>query len=264
MTTSALYTGIVVHQRFRPRPHRLRYRMAQLLIDIDELDPVAGRLRFFSRNRFNLIAFHDRDYGDRSGSSLRQQVEGHLAAAGIAFDGGPIRLLTMPRIFGHVFNPISTWFCYARDGVLTVTIYEVSNTFGDRHFYVMPATAGPTGVIRQSCNKALYVSPFMDLDMRYDFALKPPGEGVALVITGSDTGGKLIVASFVGKRVALNDRALLKLLFSIPLMTLRVVAGIHWEALKLWLKGIAVRRHPQPPCSDVTAGRSEYIGLDAS
>ena len=264
MTVSALYTGIVVHQRFRPKPHRFRYRMAQLLIDLDELDAVAGRLRFFSRNRFNLIAFHDRDYGDRSGSSLRRQVESHLAAAGIAFDGGAIRLLTMPRIFGHVFNPISTWFCHARDGSLMATIYEVTNTFGDRHFYVMPAIEGPTGVIRQSCDKALYVSPFMGLDMRYDFALKPPGEGVALVITGSDAGGKLIVASFVGKRRRLDDRALLGLLFGMPLMTLGAVAGIHWEALKLWFKGIAVQRHPVPPCSDVTVGRSEYVGLDAS
>ena len=264
MTVSALYFGTVVHQRFRPKPHRLHYRLAQILIDLDELDALTDRLRLFSRNRFNLVAFHDRDYGDRSGSNLRRQVEGHLIAAGIAVDGGPIRFLTMPRIFGHVFNPISTWFCHARDGSLMATIYEVSNTFGDRHFYVMPAIEGPTGVIRQSCNKALYISPFMDLDMRYDFALKPPGDGVALVITGSDAGGKLIVASFIGKREALNDGALLKVLFGIPLMTLRVVAGIHWEALKLWLKGIAVRRHPQPPCSDVTAGRSEYIGLDAS
>lgn len=254
MTASALYTGIVVHQRFRPKPHRLRYRMAQLWIDIDELDAVAGRLRLFSRNRFNLIAFHDRDYGDRSGSSLRQQVENHLAAAGIAFDGGPIRLLTMPRIFGHVFNPISTWFCHARDGGLTATIYEVTNTFGDRHFYVIRATERTNGTVHQSCDKALYVSPFMDLDMRYDFALKPPGEGVALVITGSDAGGKLIVASFIAKRVALNDGVLLKLLFGIPLMTLRVVAGIHWEALKLWRKGIAVRRHPEPPDTSMTVG----------
>lgn len=254
MTASALYTGIVVHQRLRPRPHRFRYRMAQLLIDLDELDAVAGRLRFFSRNRFNLIAFHDRDYGDRSGSSLRQQVEGHLEAAGIAHDGGPIRLLTMPRIFGHVFNPISTWFCHACDGSLTATIYEVTNTFGDRHFYVIRATERTNGTVHQSCDKALYVSPFMDINMRYDFALRPPGEGVALSITGSDSGGKLIVASFIGKRRALNDRALLKLLFGIPLMTLRVVAGIHWEALNLWLKGNAVRHHPIPPEANITTG----------
>lgn len=254
MTASALYTGTVVHERFRPKPHRLRYRMAQLLIDIDEVDALAGRLRLFSRNRFNLIAFHDRDYGDRSGSDLRGQVEALLRTAGIDCDDGPIRLLTMPRILGHVFNPISTWFCHARDGRLCATIYEVTNTFGDRHFYVIRADA-ETGTVHQSCNKALYVSPFMDMDMRYDFALKTPGESVSLTVTGSDPEGKLIVASFAGERRALDDRALLGLLLGLPLLTFRVVAGIHWEALKLWLKGIAVRRHPSPPSSNLTTGQ---------
>lgn len=254
MTVSALYTGTVVHQRFRPKPHRLRYRMAQLLVDIDEVDALAGRLRFFSRNRFNLITFHDCDYGDRSGSDLRGQIEALLRIAGIVFDGGSIRLLTMPRILGHVFNPISTWFCHARDGRLCATVYEVTNTFGDRHFYAIRADAD-AGAVHQSCDKALYVSPFMDMDMRYDFALKPPGEAVSLTVTGSDPGGKLIVASFAGKRQTLNDRALLGLLLGLPLLTLRVVAGIHWEALKLWMKGIGVRRHPEPPQTQVTTGR---------
>lgn len=254
MTASALYTGTVVHQRFRPKPHRLRYRMAQLLVDIDEVDPLAGRLRLFSHNRFNLVAFHDRDYGDRSGSDLRGQIEALLRTAGIDFDGGPIRLLTMPRILGHVFNPISTWFCHARDGSLTATVYEVTNTFRDRHFYAIPADA-EGGAVHQSCDKALYVSPFMDMDMRYDFALRPPGRSVSLTVTGSDPGGKLIVAGFAGKRRTLDDKALLGLLLGLPLLTLRVVAGIHWEALKLWMKGIGIRRHPAPPEAQVTTGR---------
>lgn len=254
MTASALYTGAVVHQRFRPKPHRLRYRMAQLLIDIDEVDALAARMRLFSRNRFNLIAFHDRDYGDRSGSDLRGQIEALLCTAGIDFDGGPIRLLTMPRILGHVFNPISTWFCHVRDGSLRATIYEVTNTFGDRHFYAIRADA-ECGTVLQSCHKALYVSPFMDMDMRYDFALKPPGGSVSLTVTGSDANGKLIVASFAGKRRTLDDSALLGLLLGLPLLTLRVVAGIHWEALKLWLKGIGIRRRPFPPHSSLTIGQ---------
>ena len=255
MTVSALYFGTVVHQRFRPKPHRLHYRLAQILIDLDELDALAGRLRLFSRNRFNLVAFHDRDYGDRSGSNLRRQVEGHLIAAGIAVDGGPIRFLTMPRIFGHVFNPISTWFCHARDGKLRATIYEVTNTFGHRHFYVIPVAQEAGSLVRQSCDKALYVSPFMDMDMRYDFTLRPPGDSVNLAITGSDAAGKLIVARFSGKRKTLDNRGLLRLLLGIPLMTLRVVAGIHWEAMKLGLKGIAVRRHTKAPPNGVTIGR---------
>lgn len=254
MTASAFYTGTVVHQRFRPKRHRLRYRMAQLLVDIDEVNALAGRMRLFSRNRFNLIAFHDRDYGDRSGRDLRSQIEALLRSAGIDFDGGAIRLLTMPRIMGHVFNPISTWFCHARDGQLCATVYEVTNTFGDRHFYAIRADA-EAGIVRQNCGKALYVSPFMDMSMRYDFTLKPPGTSVSLVVTGSDSEGKLIVASFRGKRQPLSDIALLRLALAFPLLTIRVVAAIHWEAVKLWLKGIGIRRHPAPPRRNVTVGR---------
>lgn len=246
MTASGLYSGTVVHARLRPKPHRLRYRMAQLLLDIDELDTLSKRLRLFSRNRFNLVAFHDKDYGDRTGRDLRGQVEAMLAAAEIDFDGGPIRLLTIPRILGHVFNPISTWFCYTQGGQLAATVYEVTNTFGDRHFYAIRAELAK-GAIRQSCDKALYVSPFLDMDMRYDFALKPPGDGVTLVVTGSDGHGKLIVASFIGKRAPLSDGGLLRLLLGLPLLTLRVVAGIHWEALKLWRKGLAIRRRSEVP-----------------
>ena len=130
----------------------------------------------------------------------------------------------------------------------------MTNTFGERHFYVIRADMD-AGVVHQSCRKTLYVSPFMDMDMRYDFALKPPGNAVSLTVTGRDQGGKLIVASFVGKRRPLDDSALLGLLLGLPLLTLRVVAGIHWEALKLWLKGVKVRRHPEPPETSVTQGR---------
>lgn len=255
MNSSALYLGAVVHQRFRPKPHRLQYRLAQFLIDLDEVEALTRQTRLFSRNRFNLFAFHDRDYGDRTGRSLREQVEDLLRAGGMACDGGPIRILTMPRILGHIFNPITTWFCHGRDGRLIATLYEVTNTFKERHFYVIPAEADAHGVVRQSCEKALYVSPFMDMGMRYDFALKPPAASVSLVVTAHDAEGKMIVASFSGKRQALTDGALLRLALGLPMMTVRVVAAIHWEALKLWAKGIGVHRHIPPSEKTVTLGR---------
>jgi uncharacterized protein len=254
VTASGLYTGWVTHQRFRPKLHRLRYKLAQILIDLDEIDVLARQTRLFARSRFAPIAFHDHDYGDRSGRDLRTQLAGWLAAAGITWDGGAIRLLTMPRIFGHVFNPISTWFAYARDGSLAATVYEVTNTFHDRHFYAVAANPDASGAVRQSANKSLYVSPFLDMDMRYDFALTPPGDTVSLCVTGHDAGGRMIVASFTGKRRAFDDRALAAMILAIPFMTLRVVAGIHWEALKLWLKGVGIRRHPAPPAVALTAG----------
>jgi uncharacterized protein len=254
---SALYAGTVVHQRVRPKRHRLRYRMAQGLFDLDELDAVAGRLKFLSRNRFNLFAFRDRDYGDGSQTPLHEQVEAHLRGAGLEPDGGPIRLLAMPRVLGHVFNPIAIWFCHRSDGSLLAIIYEVTNTLKQRHSYLIPVTGGADGeeTIRQSCAKTLYVSPFMDMDMAYDFAIRPPGEIVQVVVNGRDGEGPLISASFLGERRALTDGGLLRIFFTIPLVTLKTVAGIHWEALKLWLKGVRIRRAPEPPEAKVTVGR---------
>jgi hypothetical protein len=253
---SALYAGIVIHQRLRPKRHRLKYRLAQGLFDLDELDEVAGRLSFLSRNRFNLFTFRDRDFGDGSDTPLRDQIEAHLREAGLEPDGGPIRLLAMPRVLGHIFNPIAIWFCHRRDGSLLAIVYEVTNTLKQRHSYLIPVTgADGEGAIRQSCAKTLYVSPFMDMDMAYDFAIRPPGETVQIVVNGRDADGPLISASFAGERRDLTDRALLRLFFTFPLLTLKTVAGIHWEALKLWVKGVRIRRAPAPPAAKVTLGR---------
>ena len=254
---SALYAGTVVHQRVRPKRHRLRYRLAQGLFDLDELDEVAGRLKFLSRNRFNLFSFRDRDFGDGSETPLRNQVEAHLRGAGLEPDGGAIRLLAMPRVLGHIFNPIAIWFCHRRDDSLLAIVYEVTNTLKQRHLYLIPVVGGADGegVIRQSCAKTLYVSPFMDMDMSYDFAIRPPGGTVQIVVNGRDGEGPLISASFAGERRALTDRALLRLFFTIPLVTLKTVIGIHWEALKLWLKGNRIRKAPAPPEAKVTLGR---------
>ena len=240
---SAIYAGSVFHQRFRPRPHRLRYRVFQCLFDLDEIDTMSKRLRLFSRNRFNLFSFYDKDFGDRSGARLRPQVEALMARAGRPSDGGQIRLLAMPRMLGHVFNPISVWFCHRRDGSLSTIIYEVTNTFKERHSYVIAVEGDGGAPIRQACDKAMYVSPFMDLDMRYDFTIEPPMERARVVVTGGDTHGPLIVAAFEGARRELSDKALLGAFLRHPLLTLKVVAGIHIEALKLFLKRIGVRRH---------------------
>ena len=242
---SAIYAGEVFHRRFRPRGHKLRYRMFQCLFDLDEIDRIDGACRLFSRNRWNLFSFHDRDYADRSGQPLRPQMEALMRQAGQEPDGGAIRLLTMPRMLGHVFNPLSVWFCHRRDGTLSTIVYEVTNTFKERHSYVIPVTdAGAEGsLIRQACDKAFYVSPFMDLDMRYDFTVEPPMERTRIVVAGGDADGPLIVAAFRGSRREIGDRALFGAFLRHPLLTLKVVAGIHVEALWLFLKKVGVRRH---------------------
>ena len=164
---SALYRGGVTHRRLRPRDHRLNYRVFWLLLDLAEIDDLDRRLRLFSRNRFNLLSFHDRDHGDGSGAALRPQVEAWLERAGVALEGGPIRLLTMPRVLGYVFNPISLYYCHRADGRLAAVVYEVTSTFGVRHAYVIPVPVEDqaAGLIRQGAAKALYVSPFMGMEM---------------------------------------------------------------------------------------------------
>ncbi|POR55264.1 DUF1365 domain-containing protein [Bosea psychrotolerans] len=243
---SALYVGRVRHHRFRPKPHALAYRVFWMLLDLDEIGPLAANLSSFSRNRFNLYAFRDTDYGDRSGRPLRAQIGEALASADIAWDEGSIRLLTMPRILGYAFNPFNAYFCYRRDGSLCATVYEVHNTFGETHSYVAPAPA--TGEpLRQEARKVFHVSPFMGLAMRYAFQVVPPGDHVSIAIDGHDAAGRLISATMSGKRAEMSDATLLRLLATHPLLTLKVTAAIHWHALRLLAKRIPWRRHPAPP-----------------
>ena len=250
--TSALYLGRVMHQRLWPRRHRLAYRLYQLLLDIDELPSLHARLRCFSVDRFNLFSFHASDHGDGSGLDLRGQVEARLREAGLPA-GGAIRLLTLPRLLGHVFNPLSVWFCHAPgNGALQAIIYEVNNTFGQRHSYLIPVADAGLPVIDQGCDKQLYVSPFNGMDMRYRFRVAPPGEAVSIGVSVHQQDRAVLNARFDGQRRALSDATLLRLLFSHPLLTLKVVGAIHWEALKLWLKRVPLHQRPAAPARDLT------------
>ena len=244
---SALYPGSVTHHRLRPREHRLSYSIWSMLIDLDELDALDRSMRWFSVNRFNLFSFSPRDRGDRSGSDLRLQVETLMRNGGVEPDGGPIRLLTMPRFLGYAFNPLSIFFCYRRTGEVAAILWEVDNTFGERHGYLLPVEGIENGEIRQRCDKSFYVSPFMDMDLSYVFRVRPPAKIFSLAIEVDDSVGKLMTARQLARRVEVSDGALWRLAFQIPFLTLKVIAGIHWEALKIWLKGIGLRKHPPPP-----------------
>jgi len=241
---SALYVGSVMHRRLRPRAHRFRYRAFWLLLDLDEIERLPARLALFSYNRFNVFSFHDRDHGDGSNTKLRGQIVRVLGKSGIDLKGGAIRLLCMPRILGHVFNPISIYFCAHADGAPAAIVYEVHNTFGERHSYVIPAQTGG-GTLHQSCRKAFYVSPFLDMDMHYDFAVAEPAERLAVAIRASQAGALTLVACLAGQRRAITDGALLRQFFAIPALTLKVVAAIHWEALRLWWKGVRLAERPR-------------------
>lgn len=247
---SALYFGTVAHQRLRPVRHELSYRVFTLLVDLDELPQLARRLRLMSHNRFNLFGVYDRDHGGRADRPLRAQVEAALARAHI--DGvASIRLLCFPRMLGYVFNPLSVYFCHGADGALRAILYEVSNTFGEQHTYLIPVTGGDD-MVRQRCAKEFYVSPFMEMEGRYEFRLAAPGERLAVFIRQSDRQGPILDASLEGRRAPLDDRTLARAFLAYPLMTLKVIAGIHWEALHLWRKGMKVLPRPKPPEDAVT------------
>ncbi|MGA0604175.1 DUF1365 domain-containing protein [Caulobacter sp. KR2-114] len=259
---SALYAGEVTHLRLAPRRHRLRYRLFQLLIDLDEGPQLGGRLALFGWNRPAALSVWERDHGDGRPTGLKAYVETLLAEAGIALGpGGRIAMLAMPRMLGHVFNPISIFFCRRADGTVAAMLYEVNNTFGQRHSYLIPVSADaatPADLdLRQSCAKALHVSPFMPMEMRYAFRIAQRDGRLSTAIQGRDALGQpLIVAVFRGDRRPLTDRMLARALLAWPLMTLGVVAAIHWEALKLWLKG--VRLLPEPPAPSTAVSVADH------
>jgi DUF1365 family protein len=253
---SALYRGRVMHRRLRPKRHRLAYRLAMVLLDLDEFDELDRRLRLFSVGRFNLFAFHPRNHGDGSAVPLKQQIAKLLKQAGIAAEGLKVSLLTMPRLLGFAFNPISIYFCADADKRLVALVYEVNNTFGQRHSYLLEVDHASGRVVHQTAPKRLHVSPFMAMDQTYAFRLLPPGARLGLAITSRDAEGPILGAVLDARREPLSDMALLRTFAAMPLMTFKVVAGIGWEALKLWLKRVPVHRPPPDPAPPLTVVRS--------
>lgn len=248
---SGLYTGVVAHTRLRPRRHAFRYRVFMLLLDLDELGRLDTDLRLFKVNRPSLISFYERDHADGGPGGLKAGIESQLEKAGLP-TGGPIRLLCMPRVLGFAFNPICVYFCHDADGRLSAILYEVNNTFGQRHSYLIAAPDRSEAVIEQGCHKRLFVSPFMHMDMTYCFRVVPPADDVRLMIDGSDADGTLITTSFLARRQDITDTSLLKALLAHPLMTVMVVAAIHLEALRLCLKGTRLTSRPPAPRESVT------------
>jgi uncharacterized protein len=237
---SALYVGTVMHRRLRPCRHQFRYRAFWLLLDLDDLADLSSRLRLFSYNGTNLFSLHDVDHGDGSTTPLRLQIERQLAMAGVDIEGGAIKLLCMPRTFGYSFNPLSIYFCHRTNGTLAAIIYQVHNTFSERHSYVFPVETTSVGV-HQACRKSFYVSPFLDMDLHYEFRVAPPDERVAVAVQVATSNETVMHAGLAATRRAFTDRALFLMLLAIPAVTLKVIAAIHWEAARLWLKGLRLR-----------------------
>lgn len=243
---ASLYRGEVMHARLKPVGHRFVYKVLNLLIDLDRLPEADRQSRLFGVNRRALYSFHERDHGPRDGSPLSAYVRKIASGAGIDLTGGKILLLCYPRLAGYAFNPLSTYYCYRADGTLALLIYEVRNTFGEHHSYVCPVAPGQLGPagLRQSCDKRFYVSPFIGMEMRYHFRLSLPGDEVKLRILETDRDGPLLAAAFQGRRQALTTPHLLVAFLALPFVTLKVMGAIHYEAVRLWLKGLRLQPRP--------------------
>ncbi len=245
-----LYAGSVMHRRIRPKMHHFKYNVFALLADVDTLPDLGRRLRLFSHNRFNLFSMHDADFGD--GGDLRSHLDG-IAEATVG-RGAVDRFLILcyPRVLGYVFNPLTVYYGLDAGGECVVTIYEVSNTFGERHSYAMATEADRGGVIRHGCDKVFHVSPFNRINGRYAFRTALPGETAAIGIRLEDDDGPLMAAHFAGQRRPLTDRQLLGRFAATALMTQKVWLAIRWQALRLWLRRLPVHRKPAPPRSPVS------------
>lgn len=251
MTNSAIYIGSVAHRRLRPAKHRLRYRVFYLLLDIDELPALSEKNHLLSIGRFSLFSFVPQDHLFAKTGDLRSEIHEILRKAGMQANNGAIRLLTMPRILGYAFNPLSIFFCYREDDTLQAILYEVRNTFGERHCYLFPVE-GERRTLSHICSKNFYVSPFLPMDMVYSFRISPPDEDYKISISVADADGDLLIATQRLVRHNLDDRALMRVFLTHPLLTLKVIAGIHYEALLIWIKGVGLHVRPEPPTQTVT------------
>ena len=242
---SCLYEGQVFHRRTRPKKHVLRYSVFSLLLDLSERKVLAKSLWLFSYNRFNFFSFHDKDFGEGGLEDLSQYVARKLIEANITVNPSRILLSCYPRILGFTFNPLSLFYCLDEQGRCFAVVHEVHNTFGERHAYVLSVddAAAPTEWIKQGAEKELFVSPFAHMDMNYQFRLNHPNENQVIVIRASDKEGIVITASYTAQRTPLSVSNLLRLFFKFPFQTIKVVVGIHWEALRLYLKGVPWFKH---------------------
>ncbi len=241
-TRSALYLGHVRHARYSPRRHRFDYRVFSMLINLDSIDREAKNLALFSVNRWNIFSFHFRDHGFCDTRSPRQFVDATLAEHKLP-PADQIYLLCYPRLFGYVFNPLSVYYVET-DNRLTALIYEVRNTFGESHVYFTSLADGQSEICHTH-DKAFHVSPFIGMSAQYAFSADRPAENLRLVIRERVEDRPLLITSFIGRRQSLTTKALIGALIKYPLMTVKIIAAIHYEALRLWLKRVPVFKKPK-------------------
>lgn len=245
---SSIYECEVVHRRLRPKKHAFRYRLFFLDLDLDELDAASDRLHLFSHNRFNLFQLRDQDFLGEGTVSLREKLSAHLAQEGIELPADSrIRLVTMPRIAGYIFNPVCFYFISDSEGRPLQAVVEVTNTFREKKAYTIRQPEAGRDRFRMVTPKHFYVSPFSSLETEFDFRLAVPGEQIEIHINDLEGGETTLVSWIRGRRRELDNRRLVITSIKYPLLTLQVIAKIHWQALKLWLRKLPFHRKAERP-----------------
>lgn len=248
---SCFYECDVFHRRLRPKQHEFRYRVFYFYVDLDELEDTARRLRFFGVNRPNVYSLRDGDHFqyDRDGSGrtasegseprpVADNVREFLRRSGCPLEVGSIRMLCFPRMFGYVFNPITIYFCFRPDGEPHAAVVEVGNTFRELKPYLVPCCEGAAWDFEVRCPKDYYVSPFSPVDLDFHFRFHLPDGKLRVFIDNYDAEGKMLVSTLTGKRQEMTAGNLVRFTAKFPLLTLRVIFLIHWQAMKLWLKKV--------------------------
>ena len=238
---SCIYKGFVTHRRFTPIRHFFSYKTFSILFDLDELNEINKSISFFSLNSFNLFSFYNKDHGDRDGNDLKIWVMEILKKNNVSTKISKIRLLCFPRVLGYVFNPLSIFYCY-EDTKLKAILYEVKNTFNEQHTYIFSVNEN-SKIISQNCDKKFFVSPFIEMNTFYNFRLSKPDENLRILIKQTNTSKeKVLIACQFGKKQDLSAKQLLINFFTHPLMTFKIIAAIHFEALRLWKKGAIFKK----------------------
>ena len=250
---SCLYFGRVRHARYQPKQHRFTYRVFSALLDVDAIDDASldKNLRWFSLNRFNLFSFFTKDHGAKDASPLRPFIEAMLGEKGLA-PPDQMMMMCYPRILGFAFNPITVYYCLY-DGKIGAMVYEVRNTFGEDHIYVACLDENTAETPNLHCrDKLFHVSPFIGMEAQYAFSTQVPDAQLRLVIRETQNQLPLLLASFVGQRRPLSNHTLLRAFFQYPLMTVKVLFAIHYEAGKLIFKGVRLSKRPKAPKNRVS------------
>ena len=236
---SCIYNGVVKHQRFKPIKHSLNYKTFSLLVDLDEIESLAKNISIFSLNKFNIFSFYNLDHGARDGSPLKDWVLKNIKKFYISNNITKIKLLCYPRILGYVFNPLSIFYCYENNDLRAI-FYEVKNTFNEQHTYIFKVKNSEK--IEQKCKKKFYVSPFIDMETYYNFKLLNPKKKLSIFIKQTYREETVLTATQIGDKKEFSFKQLLINFFKYPLMTIKIISSIHYEAFFLWKKGAIYRK----------------------